>query len=164
MLRGADITAHVRFNGGTTHTLHLGLPKQAWELRQTPAELVERIDRLLDEHTDGDVAQRLHAEGMRSGGGHILTRSIVRRIRLAYGLRSRYERLRERGMLTPDEIARRLDVSPSTIKYWRQAGLLRAHRFDERNDYLFEPPGADAPVKHRHQGKLRALAEARQAS
>jgi DNA invertase Pin-like site-specific DNA recombinase len=164
LLKGKDITAQVRFNGGTTHTLHLELPKSAWQLRQTSSAAVMTIDRLLDECTDGEAARRLNAQGLRSGGGRAFTRLIVRHVRLAYGLRSRHQRLRERGMLTLHEIAERLDVSPATIKHWRRAGLLRAHRFDERNDFLFEPPGEDAPVKHRHQGKVRALAAARKAS
>jgi len=164
VLKGADITAQIRFNGGTTHTLHLELPKSAWQLRQTPTLLVEKVDRLLDDHTDGEVARQLNAQGLRSGDGHAFNGSIVRNIRLAYDLRSRYERLRARGMLTLNEVAKRLGVQPGTIKQWRRAGLLDAHRFGDRGEYVFEPPGAHAPIKHRHQGKVRALAAARRAN
>jgi DNA invertase Pin-like site-specific DNA recombinase len=164
LLKADDITAQVRFNGGTTHTLHLELPKSAWQLRQTPAAVIETIDRLLDDHTDGAVARQLNAQGLRSGNGVAFSRLIVRHIRLAYGLRNRYERLRARGMLTLTEIAKRLDVSRATVCHWRRAGLLRAHLFDDRDDYLYEPPGSDAPIKHRHQGKVRALTAARKAN
>jgi DNA invertase Pin-like site-specific DNA recombinase len=164
VLKGAELTAQIRFNGGTNHTLHLELPKPAWQLRQTPAEVVAAVDRLLDDHTDAEVARQLNAQGLRSGSGRAFTAWIVYTIRLAYGLRSRYERLRARGLLTMQEMARRLGVQPATVKHWRYAGLLAAQPSDARGTWLYEPPGADAPVKHRHQGKMRALAAARQAN
>ena len=45
------------------------------------------------------------------------------------------------------EMARRLHVGPDTIKSWRRHGLLRGRRANDRDEYLFEPPGPDAPVK-----------------
>ena len=56
-------------------------------------------------------------------------------------------------MLTVHEIAKRLDVSPETVKIWQRAGLLLAHRYNDKGQCLFEPPSADAPTKFRHQGK-----------
>ena len=153
LLKEAQITAQVRFNGGATHTLHLPLPKPAWLLRQTPATVVAEIDRLLEEHTDGEIAELLNNRGLLSGDGKPFHRLIVRNIRIAYALSSRHDRLRSRGFLTLAELAQRLDVSTTTLKYWRRAGLLKAHKYDERNDYLFEQPDADTPIKHRHQGK-----------
>ncbi|MGH7436339.1 MAG: MerR family transcriptional regulator, partial [Polyangiaceae bacterium] len=73
----------------------------------------------------------------------------------AYDLKSRYMRLRARGLLDEAEIAKRLHVKPSTIKIWRRAGLLVAHRFDDKGQCLFERPGAGAPVKYKHQDKTR---------
>jgi excisionase family DNA binding protein len=164
LLKGDDITAHIRFNGGTTHTLHLELPKPSWQLRRTPDAVVAQVDKLLDENADAEIARRLNAQGMRSGEGHVFNGAIVRRIREQYRLKSRYERLRERGLLTREEIAQRLGVSTATIKAWRRAGLLRAHRFGDRREYLFEPPDADAPIKHRHKGLTRMLAAVQAAS
>ncbi|MDG0836295.1 hypothetical protein EXH51_26670 [Pelomonas saccharophila] len=164
LLKGAEITAQIRFNGGTTHTLHLGLPKQSWELHQTPSAVVELVDQLLEHHADAEVAQQLNGQGMQSGWGHEFNQSIVRRIREQYHLQSRYERLRARGLLTKQEIAERLNVQPDTIKKWRRAGLLRAHPFTGRGECLFEIPDATSPVKHRHQGKRAALSAASKVS
>lgn len=162
--KGADITAQIRFNGGTTHTLHLELPKQSWQLHQTPSAVVELVDQLLGDYTDAEVASQLNTRGMRSGWGHEFNQTIVRRIREQYHLQSQYERLRARGLLTKQEIAERLDVQPDTIKKWRRAGLLRAHRFTGRGECLFELPDATSPVKHQHQGKKAALSAASKAS
>jgi DNA invertase Pin-like site-specific DNA recombinase len=153
LLRGSELRAQVRFNGGATHTLSLPLPKPAWMLRQTSSEAVSEIDRLLDDHTDAETAKLLNDQGMTSGGGKRFTRLRVRKIRIAYNLKDRFLRLRARGLLSLDEIAARLNVCSHTIKVWRRAGLLRAHRSDDRGQYLFEPPGPDAPIKYKHKGR-----------
>lgn len=164
LLKGDKLTAQIRFNAGTTHTLHLELPKPSWELRRTPSAVVAQVDTLLQEHGDAEVARRLNALGVRSGWGYEFNHAIVRRIREQYGLKSRYDRLRERGLLTIEEMAQRLCVSRDTIKRWRRAGLLRAHRFGDRREYLLEPPNDDAPIKHRHKGITRTLAATKAAS
>lgn len=97
LFKDSQITAHVRFHGGATHTLHLPLPKPAWQLRQTPASVVAEIDRLLEEHTDHEIAQQLNAQDIRSGEGLPFKRLMVRRVRIDYGLQNRYERLRARA-------------------------------------------------------------------
>jgi DNA invertase Pin-like site-specific DNA recombinase len=147
------IVAQVRFRGGATHTLRLPLPKPAWLQRQTSADVVKAIDALLDDCTDGETAERLNRQGLRSGEGGRFHRLTVARLRSAYALPSRYARLRARGLLTQAEIAERLDVAPATVKNWRRAGLLAAHRYDDKGQCLFEPPGPDAPKKFQHQGK-----------
>lgn len=155
LLRGTDIHVQVRFRGGATHTLQVSPPKPRWMLQQTPAALVTEIDRLLNEYTDGEIAALLNERGLLSGQGKRFRRTMVRDIRQQYELQDRYSRLRAQGMLTLHEIATRLDVRSDTVKIWQRAGLLRSHRFDDKGQRLFEPPGADAPVKSRHQAKSR---------
>ena len=153
LAKADDIVAQVRFRGGATHTLRLPLPKPAWLQRQTSADVVKAIDTLLDDCTDGETAERLNRQGLRSGEGGQFHRLTVARLRTAYALPSRYARLRARGLLTQAEIAECLDVAPATVKNWRRAGLLAAHRYDDKGQCLFEPPGPDAPKKFQHQGK-----------
>lgn len=64
----------------------------------------------------------------------------VQAIRRDYALKTRYERLRSRGLLTIDEIAARLAVSTSTIKIWRKHGLLPAYPYNDRHCRLYELP------------------------
>src|SRR5262249_4776544 len=125
------LTAHLRFRGGATTTLTLGRALNAWELRETRTEIVVLIDQLLDQHTDNGVAKILNARGYMSGTGRPFRARIVQHIRRDDQLRSRYERLRARGLLTRDEIADALNVSPGTVKIWgaaRPAPALRQHR------------------------------------
>jgi hypothetical protein len=147
LIRKEDIVVNVRFKGGTTETFTLPVTKPAWELRKTSSEVVAEIDRLLNHYTYAQIAEILNKRGFRSGKGLLFNDLIVNRICTGYHLKSRYQRLREAGMLSVKEMAGLLDVSAPTIREWHKHGLLQAHCVNGRNEYLFEPPGPDAPVK-----------------
>jgi excisionase family DNA binding protein len=154
LIRGEQITAHVRFKGGATRTLHVPLPRAAPDLRRTEASVVQQVDRLLNEHTEEEVAILLNAEGVTSGTGLPFTRARVRDLRLRHKLKSRYQRLREQGLRTTSELAAELRVSVPTIRRWCEAGLLRAHRFGSM--YLCEAPGPNPPKPQQGKKLLRS--------
>lgn len=137
------ITVHIRLKGGQDHTLQLPIPLTAWQIRQTPTDVVAAIDTLLDEHTDSEIAAILTAQGMTSGTGESLHLGIIRHIRHAYHLPSHTQRLRDQGLLTLSEIARHLQVSTSTVKIWRNNGLLTGKRANDKGEYLYQLPGPD---------------------
>jgi DNA-directed RNA polymerase specialized sigma24 family protein len=45
---------------------------------------------------------------------------------MRYGVKPRYDRLRDLGRLTLDEIAQALTVHPKTVKMWAVHGLVRS--------------------------------------
>ncbi|HET8666398.1 MAG TPA: recombinase family protein [Terriglobales bacterium] len=147
LLRGQHITLHLRFRGGADHTLALPNPLRAWESWMTSPEVVAEIDRLLNDHTYGAAAAILNARGLRSGKGQRFTARYIARIQKHYGLKTRYHRLHDLGMLTLDEIAHALAVHPKTVKTWAAHGMLRAHPYTDKPECLYEPPGKNAPRK-----------------
>jgi hypothetical protein len=149
LIKRSAITVEVRFRGGATRALSIPRPLPAWKLRQLDANLVAEIDRLVDRHTDSEIATILRDRRVRTYEGTIPHRLMIRRVRLDYHLRSRFDRLRDKGLLTREEIAKALHVAVSTVKYWRARGWLRATAYNDKGDYLYEPPGTDAPVKHK---------------
>jgi DNA invertase Pin-like site-specific DNA recombinase len=142
-----QIHLHVRFRGGQTTRLTTPIPPTAWQARQTDPDVLALLDKLLEDHTDAEVAKALNAAGHRSGEGKAFTRLIVLGLRRDKGIVSHADRLRARGLLTLDEIAGRLGVHPSTVKSWRRAGLLGSHKANDKNERLYEPPGPEPPVK-----------------
>ena len=163
LIKGTPITAHVRFGSGATRTLTLPPPLPAWALRKTSAEVVAEVDRLLDDYTEAQTARLLTERGFRSGTGQPINPMMVSRVRQRYGLRPRYQRLRERGLLTMAEIARAFGICLATVKVWRRVGLLRGHPYDDKPQCLFEHPGADAPIRYKWKG-LSAWARRRRSA
>jgi DNA invertase Pin-like site-specific DNA recombinase len=151
LLKGKDITVHVRFRGGATHTLSLPRPRSAWQLRQIDPDLIAAIDRLIQDHTDDEIASILTERGVRTYEGTIPHPRMIQRLKRDYGLKSRFDRLRERGRLTLQEVAKTLGVAAQTVKVWRAAGRLRAIAYDNKGSYLYEAPGEDAPAKYEWQ-------------
>ena len=147
LLRSNGISIHVRFKGGATKTFQLPTPKRAWELRQHSQAVVDEVDRLLDDHTDKQIAETLNERGQVSGVGLAFEARTILKIRRAYRLRSRYQRLRAAGMLTLAEMAELLKVTRQTVKIWRDNGLLRAQPYNDKNECLYPPPGDNSPTK-----------------
>ena len=77
MIRGEDITLHVRFKGGATKTLNLPLPLKGWQYNVTDPKIVEIVDELLTDHTYSEIASTLNKRGYKSGQGHRIDRHTV---------------------------------------------------------------------------------------
>jgi DNA invertase Pin-like site-specific DNA recombinase len=142
-----QVTVQVRFKGGRARTLTVPLPQPTWAIWQTNPQVIAEVDRLLDDHTDGRIAALLNEKGWLSGKGGRFTRLSIARIRDQYQVRSRFDRLRETGMLTQTEIADELGIHPSTVHDWRHAGLLKAHAYNDKPEYLYQPVGTNRPLK-----------------
>jgi DNA invertase Pin-like site-specific DNA recombinase len=159
LLKGATAVAvHARFKGGATHSLTLPRAKAAWEEHQTRHEVVALIDRLLDEHTDGEAAAILNARGLVSGTGKPFSGDRVATIRRAYRLKDRATRLRAAGLVSLDEVAETFGVKPWVIKSRRLKGQLpiTSLRLDDQGQYMYERP---APGTSLHCRRSPARAE-----
>jgi predicted site-specific integrase-resolvase len=49
-------------------------------------------------------------------------------------------------MLTIAEMAQMCGVATKTISQWQRKGLIHAHRFNDRNQFLYEDPGPNPPM------------------
>ena len=147
MLRSEQITLHVRFRGGAARTVTLPNPLRSWERWITDAEVVGKIDQLLNTQNFSEIAATLNRNGFRSGKGQSFTPRYIARIQKRYALRSRFDRLRALGLLTLNEMASVLCVNPKTVKIWTAHGLLKAHAYTDKPEHLYEPIGPDMPRK-----------------
>jgi hypothetical protein len=139
------ITAHVRLAGGQDHTITVSPPLPAGDQRRTPAEVLSAIDTLLDQHTSGEIAGILNQRSMASGTGEPFHPLIIDHIIRAYRLRSRRQRLRDTGMLTLAETAAAHGVHNHTIKAWRRAGIVTGARYNDKGEFLYDPPDPGNP-------------------
>ena len=145
---------HVRFKGGRTQTITALNPRSSTQRVKTQPSVLELVDKLLDAHTYSEIADLLNEQGIRPGGAARPGRADARftALRVAYlantyGLRSRYDRLRDRGLLTKAEAAARLDIHEQTLVRWATHGLIARHAYSG-HAYLYEEPSPDLPMKH----------------
>jgi hypothetical protein len=146
--KGEQIQLDVRFRGGMSKMLMLPRPLSYCESHKQNPAMIAEMDRLLDDYNYADVARILNEKGFKTGDGLPLTSIAVGYVRKAYGLKTRFDRLRERGMLTISEMARACGVSINTIGHWRQKGLIGAHAINDRTQFLFEAPVPNPPKEH----------------
>jgi len=146
---------YVRFKGGKTDTLTALNPKSSAQQIQTQPEVVKLVDQLLDHHVYSEIAGILNERGFRPGGsarpGRGTDRFTDKRVAYlmhTYGLRSRYDRLRGRGMLNRKEMAARLGIHEYTVDRWAKYGLLKAHLYNDHGWQLYELPASNIPAKH----------------
>ena len=105
------------------------------------------MDRLLDDYAYSQIASFLNERGFRSGEGNRFTPRYIARIQRCYALKSRYDRLRNKGLLTLQEMANVLGISMQQVKIWRRHGLVRGYPYNDKNECLFEHPGDNPSAK-----------------
>jgi DNA-binding transcriptional regulator YiaG len=161
LIKSDEITVNARFKGGAVRTLHLPIPPTAWQKFRTNPELVGQIDRLLESHTCQEIAEILNERHeYKPGKANRFNRAMINRIQRDYSLKSRYDRLRETGMLTQKEVAQILGVSTQTVcRRWRQGWLNRVP-YNDKQEFLYGHPGQATPWRssspqHREAAKSR---------
>jgi DNA invertase Pin-like site-specific DNA recombinase len=153
LIKGDDVVAHVRFRGGDTRTLRLALPKPAADLHKLDPAVVSEMDRLIDDHTDSEIADALNAAGYEPPVGERFSIWMVWKIRKAHQLESRFDRLRHQGMLTLDEMAEALGVHPQTVKDRANRGQLASVVYNDKGARLYAAPQPPAQVSCAKCGK-----------
>src|SRR6266542_1733246 len=150
--RGEDITVQVRFKGGATQQLQVPLPQSVTVTRKSKLELIAQIDRWLDEHSEGEVAQLLNERGWRSSTGQPFSLTLIQGLRRTYRLKSRFVRLQDQGLLTARQIEDMLGPGTNRDRYWRKAGVLKLVKLTQHSKDPYQRP-TDAELelmKRRH--------------
>ena len=146
LIKDAKIICHIRFKGGSCRTINLPLPQKVWKQRKTPSDVIETIDKLLNDFPSYKIADILNKRGMKSGTGQKFSLTHVERICNTYNLSTHLTRLRKQGKITAKELASRLGVSSVKIRRSRKLGILKAHEYREGH-YLYDDPGVDVAIR-----------------
>ena len=154
LTRGDQLDLGIRLRSGVTRQITIAPERVPWITYRTPPAAVAEIDRLLETLTESKIAESLNQRGFRTGYGLMFTCTHVQKARRTFGLTSRFDRLRSRGLLTARELGSRLDISANTIKLWRRQGLLVGHAYNDRPCCLYEIPD-NPPVKNAHKAGRR---------
>jgi DNA invertase Pin-like site-specific DNA recombinase len=146
MIRGENITLHVRFKGGATKTVKLPLPLKGWQYTMTDPKIVEIVDELLSDHSYSEIAAILDNRGFKSGQGSRITSRTIVGITHGYKLKTRYARLRATGKLRVEEVAKLLGRTVATVRRYGKKGIIKTYPYNDRNGCLYEHPGINSPL------------------
>jgi DNA invertase Pin-like site-specific DNA recombinase len=106
--------------------------------RPWPA-VIDKLDALLDSCSDREAAAQLNALGHRNWKGEAFTTKRAAYVRKMYGLKSRFNRLRERGFLTGGEISRQLGICISRVHDLGREGILPRQYYGNEERCLYQP-------------------------
>jgi hypothetical protein len=138
-LDAETLRLHVRFRGGQVASLSIPRPTLIPRVLKTPVETIHELDRLLETCSDAQAAAQLNAAGHRGWLGQPFTAKRVWTLRQHCGFQSRFERLRARGCLTVQEMARQLGVCAATVYTLGRTGVLPQQRYGNDQRCLCEP-------------------------
>jgi DNA invertase Pin-like site-specific DNA recombinase len=147
LINGEMIQVHVRLRGGASRSFTLAKPLPIAQIRKTKPEVIAEIDGLLDRYCDREVAEVLNRQGRRTWENEPFNLKKIAHIREAFKLKSRYSRLRAKGLLTAKEMSVRHGVTFTTINAWGREGLLQKHQYDNVRRCLYEPLDKNAILK-----------------
>lgn len=142
LVKGEEDTVNIRFKGGATKTLMVPRRLASWEEWKTPPEVVSEIDRLLADHTPGEIAAILNERGFFSGQGKGFDARRVGKIQRAKRLKSRRKRLRDAGWLNTKQLAKKLGICASAVRWRRAYGKLpfESQKVNDTGERMYEDP------------------------
>ncbi len=147
VVKNDKIVIHIRFKGGKTQSISIDRPIPIAKIRKTRPEVIEALDLLLNTHTDFEAALELNKLGYKNWKEESFTYKKVQSIRISYGLKSSFERLRNRGFLTADEAAIKLGIAATTVHVLGREGLIPHQYYANNKRCLYNIPNNATFIK-----------------
>jgi hypothetical protein len=155
LISGKQVNLSIRWRGGRTQSLQVLKTPPIAQIRKTQAHVVQIIDGLLETSSYEEIAAKLNELGHRNWRGDLFTKNKINAVCHAYGLKGRYARLRERGLLTTAEVAKQLGVAVDMVNTLARQGQLKCLVYGSKRQRLYEPPGG-IQVVHDVGGQYRS--------
>jgi len=133
------VIANIRFRSGRSKTLFIDRKLPMNEVRKTSDKIIRKVDELTENHITSEVAAILNKKGYRLWSGNMFTYRSIRYIIRVYKIKSRYERLKEKGYLTLQEKMLETNFSQEEIMQMRNEEKIVFYKATDRNEYLYEP-------------------------
>ena len=115
----------IRWQGGATETVEVGLAPNRAEAVRYRKEFVARVADLAIDHDDREIAAKLNHDGLTSSTGKTFTESMISWIRFKHRIPGPP---RPTGTLSVAEVRQRYGVSHWVVYYWIENGHVSAHR------------------------------------
>jgi len=136
---GDQVDVYIRFRTGTVIKHLFTVPSPGRRTTDISSDIMQQIEHLASTHTAGEMATQLNAAGLiHPTRGTFNTNAVVYLLQ-RFNLPNLKQRLKTSGYLSQHEIAKRCGVTTQTVQRWRRQGWLKARRYNDQPEYLYEP-------------------------
>jgi len=138
-----SILIQVRFKGGTSQVIEVGVPLNSFKKQTTDPVIIQYIDAAAENYCNAEIAVLLNQEGYKSGRGLVFSKDTVRGLMALYSIPSKKERYLSRGYITAGEKALVMGISNSHLHQLLVSGRYSGEyvRVNTKNEVVF--PAAD---------------------
>jgi DNA invertase Pin-like site-specific DNA recombinase len=153
---GDHVDVAIRFKTGTVIHESVHIASSGQQPTDINAEIIQKIEHLAGKHTAGEIATKLNEAGViHPGRGTFDTNAIVYLLK-RFNIPSLKQQLRAVGYISQQELAERCGVTVRTVLRWRLQGWIRARRYNDQPEYLYEPKFDALPlnVARRYEARL----------
>lgn len=137
------VIANIRFKGGRSKTLFIDRKLPMFKARKISDKIIGEVDELTEDHIPSEVAAILNKKGYRLWNGSMFAYRTIRYIIRVNKIKSRYERLKEKGCLTLKEKILEMNSSQKQIMQMRNEEKIIFYKATDRNEYLYEPQNSN---------------------
>jgi len=132
------VVTNIRFKTGTSKTLFIEKKLPICEVRKTRKDIVMQVDELTENYAPSEIADILNRKGYRAWNGNMFNLRTINRIIRTYRIKSRYQRLRDKGCLSLKEKMLESNLSQAQIMQMRNEGKIVFYKVTDRDEYLYE--------------------------
>ena len=133
------IIANIRFRGGRSKTLLIDKKLPMFKARKISDKIISEVDELTEDYAPSEVAAILNKKGYLLWNGSMFAYRSIRYIIRVNKIKSRYQRLKEKGCLTLKEKMLEMNSSQKQIMQMRNEEKIVFYKVTDRNEYLYEP-------------------------
>jgi hypothetical protein len=136
---GYRVDVAIRFKTGTVIHESVRIARSGQQPTDISADIIQKIAHLAGQHTAGEIATKLDEAGViHPTRGTFDTNAIVYLMK-RFNIPSLKQRLSAAGYLSQQALAERCGVTEQTVLRWRRQGWIRARRYNDQPEYLYEP-------------------------
>ncbi|MCP3878781.1 MAG: recombinase family protein, partial [Sulfitobacter sp.] len=136
---GHHVDVAIRFKTGTLIHESVRIARSGQQPTDIGVDILQRIEHLSRQHTAGEIAKILNEAGVIHPTRGIFDTNAIVYLMKRFHIPSLKQRLTAAGFVAQQELAERCGVTEQTVLRWRRRGWIRARRYNDQPEYLYEP-------------------------
>jgi len=127
------VVLHIRWQGGATEDIPIEIPANYSEQIRYKDDIIARIKKLSQTHTDAEIVALFNREGLKSAKNKHFTLSMVKWIRYKHSILGPV--LKRPDELTVNQVMEKFAVSRYVVYYWIEQKIITARKLNHGSPY-----------------------------